>query len=224
MPLFQDMKFGYDFKNLITADFWKKHIIQDTVATMVWIMAASAAGSSAFAWGLSYWMVRVMFNGDDHTGMMNANCNFIDFLKGKNDPFTWAFALLFQVLGGMLSFHVIDLLGATKATTVGVPVGDIATAAWATFWFGREFWGVFFFELMVNKHSNKKVPSTLFAVLMMAAAFYLGGDSFGLFPAHGFHTGIGAFISGGAWAMVFVQMLGSFACSLVCEYVWDWVF
>merc|ERR1712080_332516 len=82
------------------------------------------------------------------------------------------------------------ILGAIAAYTMAAKIGFAAPSApahglsfgewnWKTFFFGREFWGIFLFCLFHSKHSNDSgIPEKLWTMLIMAVAFQVGGGNF----------------------------------------------
>jgi len=215
MTLFK-FKFNVDLDDLRDAKYWSKLFIEG-IGTLLWILianqAVNAGTSEAWAWGLIYSVLHLTFNGSFNT--LN---NFAAFFRGETDLLSFILSFAFHILGSLAAVAASQWLGLGLVSfDASLSFQNVISAEFYKFFFGAEFLGIFLFSVFSMKAKENEVPKSVWSVLLVATAFWIGGAGFGFFPARAF-TNFGSFVNGNVWATVLVQFWAMFVALLVNEY------
>jgi len=214
--LLQDFQYeGKDLiKDLDAGKTWMSYFWEGAT-TFLWLIVATAAGNSSWAWALSYVVLGVTFGGS----AMNSLCTFKEMIYGNTSIVHFALTMFSHVVGAIAAYQMAGGIGFT-VPTVPAHGFSFGTWNWKSFFFGREFWGIFLFCLFHSKHNNDSgMPEKLWTMLIMATAFQVGGDGFVFVPSRMF-TGFASFADGSVWCCFLSQIWAVLFASVIGDHVW----
>lgn len=214
--IFVDFELAPDFGFLKEASSWVG-FFKEAIGTALWFAIANKAGGDAWAWGLAHVVVCLAFSNDSH---FHGCCNFVNAMSGGN----WVkffFTFFSQILGcialGAVGGH-IGLEG--RAFETSLSFSTIASKNFYEYFFGTEFFGLFLYVIFSKRSSKDSgVPSSLWNILLIAVAFWVGGDGFGFVPARNFNT-FKSFCDAGAWATTVCQFWAVTVASVILDFAW----
>jgi len=218
--LFADFKLQPDVECFKDAKFWC-NMVMEAVGTGLWILIATKADSQqAWGWGLSFAIISLAFPG--HT--FNTLTNWCAMLKGECDWLNFLITFVFHFLGAIAANALAPHIGLDADSTplhdlcfVGCENGAFTTKFYS-FFFSSEFVGLFLYAIFTAR-SKSDMPSSLWTVLLITVAFWLGGDNFVFLPARLFNK-FTNFASAGAWAALVCQLWASTLAAVILEYAW----
>lgn len=217
--LFQDIKPLPDFDQFKDAKFWSKHVM-NAVGTGLWILLAvkiSANGLAAgWAWGLSGAIVSLAFQNNCFNTL---NC-FNDLVRGDTDVISFLVSMVFHAAGAIGANYIAGFVGFTADETPahGLNFGTAFSANFYEFFFSSEFVGLFLFAIFTAR-SKSDMPSSLWSVLLVAVAFFVGGANFVFLPARLFND-FSSFCSVDAWAGFVCQLWATLFSAIVLDFAW----
>jgi hypothetical protein len=237
MALFGGIDFAPDVNSLKDAKTWGK-LLMEAVGSALWILVGTKMAQGAWGWGLSFVVISIAFPGFS----FNTLSNWSRFLKGEENWFTYLLTWFAHCLGSIaansvskilslddtnfatsLSFRACKAVAVAGTDTVTAHSVTVCEGAFsATFWeyfFGKEMIALFLFTCFVARAKGNDVPASLWTVLLIAVAFWLGGDGFAFFPARAFDNWA-AFGSQGAWATWICQMWAVLLANIFLQWVW----
>lgn len=205
---------------------WGK-LLMEAIGTALWIIVGTKLGGD-WGWGLSFAVISIAF--PDYT--FNTLTNWGEFLTGGTDWLSFLLTWFAHCIGSIFASAITGPLAlgdinaesslsfrAADAEGNDVPGGAFTLQFW-TFWFGKEMIGIFLFTcFMARSKGNNDVPATIWTVLMVTVAFWLGGSGFMFFPARLFSSW-SAFAGQGAWATFICQMWSVLLAKIFLEWVW----
>jgi len=217
--LFQDIKPLPDFDQFKDAKFWSKHVM-NAVGTGLWILLAVKLEKNGladgWAWGLSGAIVSLAFQ----SNCLNTLNNFNDLVRGDSDVISFLVSLVFHASGAIGANYIAGFVGLDADVT---PVHELSfntafSADFYKYFFSNEFVGLFLFAVFTAR-SKSDMPSSLWSVLLVAVAFFVGGAEFVFLPARLFNN-VAAFYSAGAWAGFVCQLWATLFSAIVLEFAW----
>ena len=210
--------FKYESKDLTDkldeASTWVG-LFWEAATTFLWLVVATGAGGNSWAWALSYVVIGIAFSGST----MNSLCNVKKLLYGDMSIVHFALNFVAHVLGAIAAYSMASQIGFAAP---GVPDHGLSFGEWnwKTFFFGREFWGIFLYCLFNRKSENESgIPASLWKLLTLAVAFQVGGANFVFVTARVF-TGFASFAAGSTWCFVLAQVWAVLLACVVGDYVW----
>merc|ERR1712110_213940 len=218
--IFQDIKLAPDVDSLSESSTWS-NLFCEGVSTALWIIVANKASGDAYAWGLSYVLVKMMFGGNSS---MNSLCNIMSFLKGESDWLSTALNFVFHALGAMGAVHMSAAFGfnADNASASAAFTGE--NGLWSStfynyFFCNNEVIGLFLFAVFkFNSRNQSGMPDNLWSMLLIAMAFFVGGEGFNFFPARFFNK-FGAFSDAACWAALVQQVWAVALAAVFMDYL-----
>jgi len=215
--LFQDIDFKPDFSFLSEAKEWVD-LFNQAVGTALWFAIANKAGGDAWAWGLSYVVVSIAF-GTSGAFNFNAAFDFVNVLSGNKNYVRFIFDFFFQILGCIAITAAGESIGlAAAAFAPSLKFSQIASVDFYKFFFGQEFFGIFLYYIF-SKRSTSDIPASIWSILLVAVAFWVGGEEFGFIAARSFST-FKSFASASSWATFVCQIWSATVGAALLEYAW----
>jgi len=217
--LFQDIKPLPNFDDFKDAKFWMKHLM-NAVGTGLWILLAvkiaSNGMSSGWAWGLSGAIVSLAFQGN----CFNTLSCFNDMMRGDTDIVSFLISMVFHCFGAIGANYIAEFIGFTADATPahGMSFAGAFSADFYKFFFSSEFVGLFLFAVFTAR-SKSDMPSSLWSVLLVAVAFFVGGANFVFLPARLFGN-CASFADPTAWAAFVCQLWATLFSAVVLEFAW----
>merc|ERR1711964_642071 len=102
--------------------------------------------------------------------------NFSSFLRGDTDWLSFLLTFFFHCLGAIGAAAIAPKLGLEADTASSAlsfrGAGGAFTAEFYRFFFGKEMAGIFFFTCF-SARSSTDVPSALWSIILISAAFWL---------------------------------------------------
>lgn len=216
--LFQDIDYKPDFKFLSEAGEWVA-MFNQAVGTALWFAIANKAGGDAWAWGLSYVVVNIAF-GCSGACNFNAAFDFVHVLKGDKNYIRFVFDFFFQILGCIAITAAGSHIGLDAGSfEASLSFSTIASVDFYKYFFGTEFFGILLYCIFTNKSNGGDIPASLWSILLVAVAFWVGGDGFGFVAARSFSS-FAAFANVNAWATFVCQIWSATVGAVLLEYAW----
>jgi len=230
--LFKSMEFNKEegrksYGYLKNTDMWMNHL-NEAVGVALWVISATMAGGSGWAWGFTFVMVNLTFNAKNELNL-NILDNFMSVFRNDTSIVQHVMTFFFHAFGVIGACMLAEHLGfsgtdvpAHKLNFMGGEgmVGIFSKQA-HHFLFGLEFIGLFMFTVWRAKGARPDdMPSSVWDMMMIALAFWIGGDAFVFVPARLF-TSFDAFKAASTWAMVICQWWSVMFTNIILEYVWN---
>jgi len=219
--LFKDFKLKPDFSDYSDAKFWLNRVM-DGVGLGLWILLAvktsEQLGSNGFGWGLTFAVVSLSFPNNGFDTLRN----WVNMLNGEIDFVKFIVCTVFHFLGAMGANFIAGFIGLEKDgehVVDNLNFGTAFSANFYDFFFSSEFVGLFLFAIF-SARSKSDMPSSLWSVLLIAIAFFVGGSSFVFVPARFFNSHA-HFINPACWAGLICQLWAATVGAIVLEYVWS---
>ena len=214
--IFEDIQYkGDDLKKDLDEGSTYMKLFWEAATTFGWLVVATAAGGSSWAWALSYVVLMITFHGSK----MNSLCFFKDMINGKTSVVHFALNMFAHVLGAIAAYTMASQIGfaAPVAPAHGMSFSGFD---WKMFFFGREFWGIFLYIIFKEKANNQSgIPEKLWNMMILAVAFMIGGANFVFVPARMF-TSFASFADAGLWCCFLSQVWAVVAACVVNQHVW----
>lgn len=215
--LFVDFRLKPDFDCFKDAAFWCK-MVMEAVGTGLWILLATKAGGE-WGWGLSYAVISLSFPGHS----FNTLTNWGSLIRGDCDWLNFVMNFVFHFLGAICAQNLAPFIGLeadgdASHSLCFVGANCAFSAEFYNFFFSSEFVGLFLYTIFTAR-STTDMPASLWTVLLITVAFWLGGANFVFLPARLFNK-FTNFASAGAWAALVCQLWAATIAAVVLEYAW----
>jgi len=218
--LFSDFKLKPDFSEYKDAKFWLNRIM-DGVGLGLWILLAVKTSEhvhAGFAWGLTFAIVSLSFPNNGFDTLRN----WVSLLNGDIDIVKFVVCTVFHFLGAIGANFVAGFIGLVAdgaQAPAELTFNTAFSAEFYKFFFSSEFVGLFLFAIF-SARSKSDMPSSLWSVLLIAVAFFVGGNSFVFVPARFFNSYL-SFASLSSWAGFVCQLWSATVGAIVLEFVWS---
>merc|ERR1712079_806657 len=100
-------------------------------------------------------------------------------LRGDSDIVQFVVAAVFHFLGAIGANYVAEFIGlsADSMPAHGLDFGTAFSVDFYKFFFSSEFIGLFLFAIF-RARSKSDMPSSLWTIVLVAVAFFIGGANF----------------------------------------------